>query len=55
MSQVSISDRVGPAGLERVRGDGAGDLGPATGILLGAGISLLLWQALILFALWVFV
>jgi hypothetical protein len=54
MSHVSISGRVGHAGIERVRGDGLGDLAPAAGILLGAGISLILWQGLILLALWAF-
>lgn len=53
MEQASISSHVEHAGFERTRVEGLGDLGPATGILLGLGLSLIFWQALILLVLWV--
>ena len=51
MSQASASSEV--ASVRRTEpSHGRGDLDAAAGILLGSGISLIIWQLLILLAIW---
>jgi hypothetical protein len=54
MGQATISSHAEQARFEESRRHEIGDLGVAAGILLGFGLSLVLWQALVLLVLGVF-
>lgn len=54
MGHASISTHAEQAGFEESRRPDLGDLGVAAGILLGFGLSLVFWQAVILLVLGIF-